>query len=77
MFTIALPVVLFIKTIFYPDLKQKKTQRSIKFQGVSIWNKIDLEIRKLQHKKICNTIAKILLKKKHTNTCLLLQQLVL
>ena len=63
MFTIALPVVLFIKTIFSPDSKQKKTQRSIKFQGVCIWNKIDLDIRKLHDKKFCNKYKKILLQK--------------
>ena len=63
MFTIALPVVLFINTIFSPDLKQKKTQRSIKFRGVSIWNKINLEIRKLHYKKFCDKYKTILLQK--------------
>ena len=61
------------KNYFLPCFKTKKTQRSIKFQGVSIWNKIDLDIRKLHYKIFCNkeqenSIAKILLKKKYTNS---------
>ena len=51
----------FLKIIFSPDLKQKKTQRSIKFQDVSIWNKIDLDTRKLHYKKFCNKYKTILL----------------
>ena len=52
------------KNYFLPRFKtNKKTQCSIKFQGVSIWNKIDLDIRKLHYKKFCNKYKKILLQK--------------
>ena len=53
----------FHKNYFLSQFKTKKTQRSIKFQGVSIWNKINLEIRKLHYKKFCNKYKTILLQK--------------
>ena len=53
----------FHKNYFLPRFKTKKTQRSIKFQSVLIWNKIDLEIRKLHYKKFCNKYKTILLQK--------------
>ena len=53
----------FHKNYFLPRFKTKKTQRSIMFQGVSIWNKINLEIKKLRNKKFCNKCKTILLQK--------------
>ena len=48
---------------FLPRFKTKKTQRSIKFQGVFTWNKINLEIRKLHYKKFCSKYKTLLLQK--------------
>ena len=56
--------ICFHENYFLPRFKTKKrTQRSVKFQGVSIWNKIDLEIRKLHYKKFCNKYKTSLLQK--------------